>query len=185
VAGFPVQCVVRRRPRDEMGSVRPRIASHGLTRSEVLFASAIAALVAGTAVYVLDRDWASVLFLAPFADWQAGRLGLFGGLAYTLPAFLHAYAFSLLLILALMPSRAARWVGALAWLLLAFGLEAFQSSAVKAFVAEHFHALAGTPVAGAFFGYITFGRFDAADLVATALGVFTAWFTSFALEKQS
>jgi len=168
-----------------MGSVRPRIASHGLTRSEVLFASAIAALVAGTAVYVLDRDWASVLFLAPFADWQAGRVGLFGGLAYTLPAFLHAYAFSLLLILALMPSRAARWLGSVAWLFLASGLEALQSAVVKAFVAEHFVAVAGMPFAGAFYGYITFGRFDVADLVATALGVFTAWFTSFALEKQS
>ena len=36
------------------------------------------ALVAGTAVYVLARDWAPVLFLAPLADWQPGRLGLFG-----------------------------------------------------------------------------------------------------------
>ncbi|MEE4163541.1 MAG: hypothetical protein V2I25_13630 [Woeseiaceae bacterium] len=146
---------------------------------------AVAALAAGTAVYVLDRDWASVLFLAPLGAWQPGRIGLFGGLAYTLPAFLHAYAFALLLILALMPSRAGRWLGALAWLLLASGLEVLQSGVVKTFVAEHFNALAGTPFAGAFYGYITFGRFDAADLVATVLGVFTAWLTSFALEKQS
>jgi hypothetical protein len=168
-----------------MASDRPGVAGHRLTRGETLFASAVAALVAGTAVYVLARDWAPVLFLAPLADWQPGRLGLFGGLAYTLPAFLHAYAFALLLILALLPSRSARWLGALAWLLLASGLEVLQSGVVKAFVAEHFHAIAGTPVAGAFLGYITFGRFDAADLVATALGVFTAWLTSFALEKQS
>ena len=100
----------------------------------LLVVSAAFAVVAGSAVYLLDRSWGSVPFLAPFEAWQTDRLGLFGALGYSLPSFLHAYAFALLLILALMPSRAARWLGPLAWLVVAatvftvyFGLIQFRA----------------------------------------------------------
>ena len=148
------------------------------------WALAFLALATGVAVYVLDRDWASVLFLAPLADWQPGRVGLFGSFADSLPSFLHAYAFSLLLILAMLPSRAARWLGSLTWLVVATGLELLQAEPVKAVVARYAGALADAPLVGAIHSYIMFGRFDAADLVAAALGVFVALLTSFALEKQ-
>ena len=142
------------------------------------------AILAGTAVYLLDRDWSSVLFLAPLARWQPGTLDAFGVAGYSLPSFLHAYAFTLLLILALLPSKAARWLGSLTWLALAAGLELLQADAVKAWVTSHFTELADAPIAGEFFRFILFGRLDAADLAATALGVALAALTSFVLEKQ-
>lgn len=150
----------------------------------LLTGSAVFAVFVGTAVYLLDRSWSSVLFLAPFDAWQPDRVGLFGALGYSLPSLMHAYTFALLLILALMPSRAARWLGPLAWLVVAAGLELLQADAAKAFIVEHFSTTAGTPVAGTFYRYAFYGNFDVADLVATAIGVFAAWLTSFVLEKE-
>jgi hypothetical protein len=63
-----------------------------------LIVTAAFALLLGTSVYLLDRDWASVLFLAAIADRQPGALSVFGEFGYTLPSFLHAYAFALLII---------------------------------------------------------------------------------------
>jgi hypothetical protein len=62
---------------------------------------AVVALAVGASVYLLDRDWMSTLFLGAFAGWQPASHAVFAALGATLPSFLHAYAFTVLLVLAL------------------------------------------------------------------------------------
>jgi hypothetical protein len=144
--------------------------------------STILALLLGTGVYLLDRDWASTLFLAPVAGYQPGASGLFGSLGQVLPSFLHAYAFSLLLILALGCARYARQIGALTWFAFAAGLEVLQ--------AEYFHPLFSGParqpavstVISSMQSYVVNGHFDWNDLVASGLGCLAAFAIASVLE---
>ena len=152
--------------------------------NSVLPLTAIIAVVLGTGIYIFERDWAAVLFLMPWADGQPGPAGWLGPLAYTLPAFLHAYAFALLIMLALPPSRLARRVGALSWLFVAAGLECLQSEYLKGLITDGSGSLAGIPPVDSLLGYIMNGRFDAADLLATALGVLVAYVASSVQEKR-
>lgn len=147
--------------------------------------SAILALVAGTLVYLLDRDWASLLLLAPFASWQPGQAGLFGILGGNLPSFFHAYALASLLIILLGQTPHARQVGASLWFVTATALECLQ--------ADQLATLLGT--AGVFgskpgftasiYAYIDNGHFDPGDIFAAALGCAAAWAVSYVLEERS
>lgn len=143
--------------------------------------SALLALLLGTSVYLLDRDWATVQFLAPFVAQQDEPANLFGFLGNVLPAFCHAYAISLLLILALGRTRRAGLVGPLAWFAVAAGLEILQAEWVSA----RFVSLAvphpDSPVLGGLFNYAVNGCFDPGDLLAAGLGcVFASVATSVA-----
>ena len=139
-----------------------------------LAGSALVALLIGVSIYVLDRDWASTLFLAPFSAWQLEGTGTFGPLGYLLPSFLHAYAFALLIGVALRPMRNAATAGALGWFAIAATFEFMQ--------AESFHGLAldtngytpGWLLIDSVQAYVVHGCFDAGDLWATASGCFTA-----------
>jgi len=142
---------------------------------KLLAASAFCALLAGTSIYLLDRDWASVLFLAPFAEWQPGETGIYGILGYTLPSFFHAYAFALLLILVMMPARHAPLFGALAWLAIASCMEFLQAAPVRALFLESAAIPAEVPVLGSIQGYVVHGHFDGGDLLATGAGCLVAF----------
>ena len=99
----------------------------------MLGSSVLIALVLAMAVYIFDRDWSTVRFLAPLSAFQPGIGGWFGSLGNTLPSFLHAYAFALLVILALRPYRHATTVGALGWLTVAGILELLQIDSFREF----------------------------------------------------
>jgi len=151
----------------------------------VLLLSAALAVTIGISVYLLARDWSDVRFLAPFATWQHGAPVRFGQIGYFLPSLTHAYAFALLIILGLWPVRNARQIGAVAWLLIALGLECLQSGVVQAAVLNLANRAGWSPVTGYSIHYLFGGRFDAADLLATAIGVFVAYVASSVLEKAS
>jgi hypothetical protein len=144
-------------------------------RTLALVASILIALVLGTSVYLLDRDWATTLFLAPFASFPGERTELFGSVGYVLPAFCHAYAFALLLILALGRSRQACRLGALAWFAVAAGLEAAQSPQIAALLPSLAVWNADSPVIRSIIMYAVNGRFDPYDLAAAGLGCVAAW----------
>jgi len=154
------------------------------TAASALLVSAVLAFVIGTGVYFLDRSWSSVLFLAPLADWQPGSIGLFGQFGNSLPSLAHAYAFALLVIVALGPWRWARPAGALSWLLVACGLECLQSPAFRATFAPVYSVSANLADGGPFFDFMMNGRFDAVDLAATVAGVLAAYAVSSVLETQ-
>ena len=147
-----------------------------MPRTLALVASALFALLLGTCVYLLDRDWTSVLFLAPLAALEGERSDLFGSVGYVLPAFCHAYAFSLLLILALGRSRRMRYSGALAWFAVAAGLEVVQSPQFAAALTSMAAWQTDSPALGSVIVYALNGRFDPYDLAAAGLGCVAAWF---------
>jgi len=138
-------------------------------------ASALLALLVGTSVYVLDRDWGTVLFLAPLGRMPSVQAELFGSVGYVLPAFCHAYAFALLLILVLGRTRRARLVGALAWFAVAAGLEVLQSPQVSTLLPSLALLQTDSPLLGSIINYAVNGRFDPYDLAAAGLGCVTAW----------
>jgi hypothetical protein len=133
-------------------------------------ASALLALLVGTSVYLVDRDWATVQFLAPFATLQGEQANLFGVLGQFLPAACHAYALTLFLILVLGRTGRARFLGAFAWFVLATGLEVLQAE----WMATPLHGLAALlPESQGFSSIINYavnGRFDPVDVLAAALG---------------
>ena len=133
-------------------------------------ASAVLALLVGTSVYLLDRDWATVQFLVPFAGLQGEQVNLFGFVGNVLPAFCHAYAFSLLLILVLGRTRCARIVGPLVWFAVAAGLEVLQAEPIAGLLLSSVVPQPDSPVLGSLISYSVNGRFDPGDLLAAGLG---------------
>jgi hypothetical protein len=131
--------------------------------------TAVAALLLGIAVYLLDRDWTRSLFMESFAGHQWPRLAVFGALGECLPSFLHAYAITVLLIVALWPWPWIRsWVCP-QWFILASLLEWLQSDAGSAWISE-----TEIPLMACLKSYSVRGRFDYLDLLATGVGCVTA-----------
>lgn len=154
--------------------------THNLGRGEAireiaLLGSAVGALLVGTSVYILDRDWTATQFLAPIAAWQPDNIALFGSLGYTLPSFCHAFAFALLLILVLGRSTFARPLGAVSWFLVAVALEFLQLPRIYDPSPESTGLLAGYPFIYNFQSYAVLGHFDPGDLLAAGLGCLTAY----------
>jgi hypothetical protein len=149
-----------------------------------LAATAVAALGLGVCVYLLDRAWGSTMFLSAFAGWQPARHGAFGPLGGILPSFLHAYAFTVLLIVALWPWREARpWV-ALGWFSVAAALEILQAPTVSLAIFGPPEAMTGMPLIRSVALYAARGEFDWADLWATALGCTAAWLIVSTLDRR-
>jgi|GEM_PF-2281132 len=139
-----------------------------------LIISAVAALLLGTAVYLLDRDWASAMFLEPFVDYQLSRSTIFGALGGFLPSLLHAYAIPVLIMVALSPWPWTRpWV-CLLWFIMASLFEWLQSDASGALFLAADGQLGDIPLLVYLKRYSVQGQFDYIDLVATGVGSLTA-----------
>ena len=139
-----------------------------------LIFTAVAALLLGSAVYFLDRDWADTMLLAPFLAYQGPKSTVFGFVGGFLPALLHAYAIPVLIIVALRPWPWTRiWV-CLLWFTIASTLEWLQSDAASAlFFAADRHP-DNMPLLMYLKSYALQGRFDYFDLFATGVGCLTA-----------
>jgi hypothetical protein len=149
-----------------------------------LATSALGALALGVGIYLVDRDWATTMALAPVAGWQWPRLGLFGTAGLVLPSFLHAYAFAVLLVLALdLRPRSRAWICA-GWFAIAAALECLQADAVANLVFGPRPGPIEYPLVQSLQLYARHGRFDPADLWATAIGCASAWFVTRAMEKH-
>ena len=139
-----------------------------------LIVSALAALLLGTAVYLLDRDWASAMFLEPFVDYQLSRSAIFGALGGFLPSLLHAYAIPVLIMVALSPWPWTRpWV-CLLWFIMASFFEWLQSDSAGALFFFADRPSGDIPLLTYLERYSVQGQFDYIDLVATGVGSLTA-----------
>jgi hypothetical protein len=139
-----------------------------------LVISAVAVLLLGSAVYLLDRDWADSMLLHSFIAYQWPKSTVFGALDGVLPALLHAYAIPVLIIVALRPWPWTRpWV-CLLWFTVASILELMQSDTVKAIFFADDGLPANVPLLGYLERYAVQGHFDNVDLLATGFGCLTA-----------
>jgi hypothetical protein len=139
-----------------------------------LAASAGVSLLLGVLVYLVDRDWGTVLFLEPLADRQPALAGVFGPSAPWLPSLFHAYGFALLIILMLRPRPRASVYGAFGWFLIAAIMEWLQSAPAERLILATHRLLTEGPLPGPVQAYVVYGRFDVGDLLATALGCLAA-----------
>jgi hypothetical protein len=140
----------------------------------VLIFTAVVALLLGTSVYLLDRDWANTMFLEPFASYQWSTSAVFGAFGGFLPALLHAYAIPALIIVALRPWPSTRpWV-CLLWFILASTLEWLQSNAAGALFFAVERLPGDMPLLKYLKSYAVQGQFDYIDLIATGVGCLTA-----------
>lgn len=145
--------------------------------------SAIAALLFGTLIYVLDRDWASTLFLAPLASYQFFSGGYFGVLGGSLPALLHAYAISLLVIICLWAwPRAWPWL-CLLWFGIAMCLEVLQLQVASLWIAANGHLLDVIPGGHHLKAYSAHGQFHVLDILATGAGCLSALTVAIAIKR--
>jgi len=146
--------------------------------------SALLALILGTLVYLLDRDWSSTLFLSPVAAWQPARLGVFGVANLFLPSLFHAYAFALLIACAAGCTPSARLSGAMGWFAVAACLECLQALDIDPVFFDGVGRYAGRALSGAIQIYIENGRFDVGDILAAALGCLAAYTVAGIPEKH-
>jgi len=139
-----------------------------------LIVTAVAALLLGAAVYFLDRDWTNSMFLEPFVEYQLPRSAAFGAFGGFLPALLHAYAISILIIVALWPwPRTRVWV-CLLWFIIASTLEWMQSGIGDAWFIAMDSLPGDIPLLAYLKSYAFKGQFDSLDLLATGMGCLTA-----------
>lgn len=150
----------------------------------VVLSSALLALVLGTLVYALDRDWSSTYFLSSFAAWQPATLGIFGNAGLYLPSLFHAYAFSLLIVWAAGATRSARVTGTVGWFAAAACLEYLQAADMDPIYFERVARYAGSALSDGLRSYIENGRFDVGDILAAGLGCLVAYCATGILEKQ-
>jgi len=154
------------------------------TAEQRLMLSAVAALLLGTAVYLLDRDWGRAMILEPFVQYQWSRSAVFGAFGGFLPSLLHAYAFCVLLLVALWPWPGTRpWV-CLFWFALAAFFEWLQSGAGSAWITGNEGLIGNLPLMAYARDYAVHGQFDYIDLVASGVGCLTALAVTIAIAPQ-
>ncbi|MCW5636017.1 MAG: hypothetical protein KIT17_21960 [Rubrivivax sp.] len=138
-------------------------------------AAAVASLVLGLLVYLLDRPAGSAALLP--APWHAGSpLGLFGAAGAWLPSLVHAFSFAILTAWAL-PRRRGMAAGAcIGWAVIDTLAELAQLPALAmplaaALLATFDHSA----LAGQVGRYFTQGSFAAADVAASLAGAALAY----------
>jgi hypothetical protein len=151
----------------------------------ILIFTAVSALLLGSAVYFLDRDWADTMLLQPFITYQWPKSTVFGALGGVLPALLHAYAITVLIIVALRPWPWTRpWV-CLLWFTIASTLEWLQSDAAEALFFSADRLSGDIPLLGYLERYALQGQFDKVDLFATGVGCLTAFAVTITIAPHS
>ena len=155
-----------------------------MSRQWTLYFYALATLVVGILVYVIDRPADDVYFLRIASRYMEGS---YGQLHDSLPSFLHALAFSLAMIGAVTartPGTIAQICGA--WWLLEGLLEVIQSDSVGGGLSQLLPAgITSVPFLEALPSYMAAGTFDVADLIAAGFGCTLAFFTGISLRKPT
>ena len=144
--------------------------------SKLMLAAAVA-LLAGVAIYLVDRQ-ADVYFLSDLSLPAISLPPLFGELGRHLPSALHVYAFILLTVICLPRGQRYLVAACSSWLaiecLFELGQHPVLQHRVTALVPQWFD---GVPLLEASETFFINGRFDQLDLAAAAVGTVAAWLT--------
>ncbi len=161
-----------------------RTLSDASLNKAVLLGAATLMLLLGIAVYVLDRESASVYFLTPFGSLDPGT-STFGSLGGQLPEFVHVYAFSLLTAIIFNLSRRIVLLSCGFWWLIDTMFEVGQhpiiSPHIVSFIPSWFSRV---PFLENTTSYFLYGTYDPWDLLAILLGGLTAYGTAVRLHRE-
>lgn len=145
-----------------------------------------AALLAGVAVYMLDRAPGSAYFLPAAVSFGDGGSPWFGDFGGQLPDFLHVYALSLLTAAVLGSTRSAALASCAGWWAIDSFFELGQHPAISPIFAAVTPAwFDGIPFLENTAAYFVRGTFDPRDLLAIAFGAMTAFFSIAAINYRS
>ncbi|MDH5392940.1 MAG: hypothetical protein OEY11_07115 [Gammaproteobacteria bacterium] len=147
----------------------------------------VAALVLGVIVYLVDRPPSQVYFVPELLSQYNGGPFVFGLSGYHMPAFLHAFAFSLISVGIINSSFRVAVGVCLIWLFIDGLFELAQHQLIAVQIAGYIPGwFKGIPVLQNTRDYLLYGRFDVADLFAILLGVVCALLIIFLsqLKKQ-
>jgi hypothetical protein len=161
-------------------------AAHPATISLII---AVAAMLFGIVVYLLDRQAESVYFMS---DWMAlgdGQNSAFGLLGQHIPTFVHAYTFILLTMALVVPEdryRQCLLPVCIGWFL----LDALFEIAQIEFIAQRIAAwvpgwFASVPFLENTASYFVNSTFDVLDLLSIGLGTLAAYVTIQIILKRS
>lgn len=142
---------------------------------------AVAALLIGVVVYLLDRQPERIYFIP---QWLANSIkgGSFSGpLGSYLPTFVHVYAFILLTMAIVVPGGQYRrylLLVCIFWFALDSVFEIAQLESVAHIIASHTpNWFTGIPFLENTADYFLAGTFDALDLVSIGIGSMGAYYT--------
>jgi hypothetical protein len=153
--------------------------SQNTNTAVVQIVMALSALILGVLLYAATRSSERVLFLQYLPELNIRFPIHAGAIVYSLPSFLHIYAFVLLTAaVGAMSARQLRSI-CLFWLLLELLFEFGQMHAISVVIADYWPAwfdhslwLEAIP------GYFVRGTFDPLDVLCLILGVFAAYATA-------
>jgi len=145
------------------------VAGQGAGRTALVVAVAVAALVLGTSIYVMDRAPGHALLIPHFGS--AGATSMFGAMGAWLPSFFHPLAFALLTAAVLPATSPWRYGGCALWGAINVAFEIGQHAVLKgAWLA----AVDIGAMPRALARYFIHGTFDVADLAAAVAGALAA-----------
>lgn len=149
-------------------------------------AAAVTALFIGVFVYSLDRQPESVYFMSSWMALGDNMNPFFGTIGEQLPTFVHVYAFILLTMAVVSPSRKYVLPICIFWLIIDSLFELAQITVIAHWIARHvpewFH---GIPFLENTTAYFLGGTFDVLDLCSIAAGTLAAYLTIVSTQRNS
>lgn len=140
--------------------------------------AAVTALLIGVFVYSLDRQPESVYFMSSWMALGDNINPFFGTIGDQLPTFVHIYAFILLTMAVVSPSRKYVLPVCLFWLIIDSFFELSQITVLAQWITRQvpdwFH---GIPFLENTASYFLRGTFDVLDLCSIAAGTLAAYLT--------
>lgn len=145
---------------------------------KIQIAAAVTALFIGVFVYLLDRQPESVYFMPSWMALGDNKNSFFGSIVDQLPTFVHVYAFILLTMAVVSPTRKYALPICLFWFIIESLFELAQITVIAQWIAERvpewFH---GIPFLENTAAYFIRGTFDILDLCSIAAGTLAAYLT--------
>lgn len=136
------------------------------------------ALLVGGLVYLTDRPSESIYLLPGWLTSSFWQGNLFGGTGESLPTFLHVFAFILLTIVCLPPSKRRLILVCSAWFAIDTLFEVAQSEPIAQWIAINLgNRFDGLPVLENLVPYFLNGVFDVSDIFSIAAGTVVAYLT--------
>lgn len=141
-------------------------------------AAALFALLLGVLIYVVSRDPRQVFFLGYLPLINNGILFPSSSLLYSLPSFLHIYAFILLSSVVMSGRAKRRWLIVVLWLVIEILFELGQQHAIATVIVAALPAwFQDHSLLRALGDYFMSGRFDLLDVAGLILGALAAYLT--------